>query len=230
MQQTVQAIGILGAGKLGITLAQLARHAGYRVYIAGSGNPAKIRMSVDVLAPGAESVTAETAAKQADIAILALPLGKYHTIPVEALNGKLVIDAMNYWWEVDGARDDLIDITTPTSMIIQRYLPQSIVVKAFNHMGYHNLHDETKPTGEKGRKAIAVAGDNRHAVAIVSQLIDALGFDTIHAGTLANSKRLEPGSDVFGANVDATRLQTMLDNFSIDAMREAVKNIQAAAS
>lgn len=204
-------VAILGAGKLGMVLAQLALKAGYKVTVASSGKPEKISLTVKVLAPGAKVATAAKAAKSADIVILALPLGRFRELPVSELKDKLVIDAMNHWWEVDGPRSDILPDEQSSSEAVREFLREARVVKALNHMGYHDLHDEPQPANTPDRKAIAVAGDNSGDVEIVAEFVDNLGFDPLVIGKLAEGRCLEPGAPAFGASVNIGELKRLVN-------------------
>ena len=80
-----------------------------------------------------------------------------------------------------------------------------------NHIGYHDLFDQHAPKGSAGRKAMALAGDAEEDIQTTSELIDALGFDPVPIGVLANGILLEPGTKAFGASVDAEALREMIE-------------------
>lgn len=208
MNNSRPVLGILGAGKLGTTLAQLALKVPYKVFISGSGTVEKIKLSVEILTPGAIAVTAEDAIIRSDVVILALPLSKYKNLPVELLKGKLVIDAMNYWWEVDGSIPEL-ESASSSSEMVQHFLPQSHIVKAFSHIGYHNLLDDARPPGVIDRKAMAIAGDNVSDIERVASIVSSLGFDPLFIGNLSESKKLEPGNPLFGASVNLVKMREL---------------------
>lgn len=202
-------IGILGAGKLGSVLARLAVAGGYRTLIAGSGNPAAIQLIIDVLAPGATAATAGEVVADADIVILAIPLGRYLSIPRVPLASKVVVDAMNYWPATDGTLA-MFEGGVSSSQVVQAHLAGSHVVKALSHLGYHQLGDDARPPGAADRHAIALAGDDEAAVHAVAQLVDRMGFDPVIAGPLETGARFGPGSAAFAVSTSHGDLANIL--------------------
>src|SRR5215217_2391506 len=95
-------IAVLGAGHVGPAIARLALDAGHSVAIATSGNPGDLALVTQLLIPGAEPLWAVDAIARADIVVLAMPLHRFLRMDPNALSGKLVIDAMNYWPPSDG--------------------------------------------------------------------------------------------------------------------------------
>ena len=192
-------IAVLGAGHVGPVIARVALEAGYQVSIAASGDPEQIELIAQVLSPGAEPRWAADAAREADLVVLAIPLHKFTTLDTHLLDGKLVVDTMNYWPPVDGIQEMFEDRRYGSSEIVQRRLTGSTVVKTLNHLGYHQLEDERRPRGSPERRALGVAGDDPAAVDVVAEFIERIGYDAVRFDRLSAGRLLEPGGPVFGA-------------------------------
>jgi 8-hydroxy-5-deazaflavin:NADPH oxidoreductase len=203
-------LGIVGAGKAGTTFARAAIAAGYDVAISGSGSAERIALIVEVLAPGARAVSTDEAVRNADIIILAVPMHRFRDLPRDLFAGKILIDAMNYWEEIDGVDEELVTAPAGTSAVVQARFPSARVVKSLNQLGYYEFDTGRRPRAAPGRIAIAAAGDDRAAVAAVMQLIDRLGFDAVDAGPLDAGQALEPDGSVFGAAYSADELTNLL--------------------
>ncbi len=136
-------LAVLGAGHVGPVIARLAIKAGYPVAIATSGDPADIALIAELLIPGAQPRWASDAVADAGIVVLAIPLHRFGDLDPGLLAGKVVVDAMNYWPASDGVLNAFAD--GGSSEIVARRLTCSTVVKALNHIGYHDLEDQTRP-------------------------------------------------------------------------------------
>jgi len=74
------------------------------------------------------------------------------------------------------------------------------------------LAEAGRPAGSRDRIALPISGDNPKAKEIVAQLLDRIGFDSVDAGTIAESWRQQPGSPVYCTNPTKEELQKWLKN------------------
>jgi predicted dinucleotide-binding enzyme len=209
-------IGIIGAGHIGTALATTLLDAGHDVVLSNSRGPETLAGVVAELAArdtargSIRAATAEEAAAAGDLAVVTIPLKAYLDVPVAPLAGKVVIDTNNYYPQRDGAIAELDERRTTSAELLQQHLPESVVVKAFNHIQAAQIVDRRSPAGTASRRALAVAGDDDAAKARVAGLIDEIGFDVVDLGPLADSWRIEPGTPGYGAEDDAGQLRAHL--------------------
>jgi 8-hydroxy-5-deazaflavin:NADPH oxidoreductase len=205
-------IATIGAGHIGTAVARIALAAGYDVVLSNSRGPDTLADLVAELGPGASADTSAGAAARGDLVVVTIPLRAIGDVPVEPLAGKVVIDTNNYYPARDGQIAELDDHTGTSAGLLQRHLPTSKVVKAFNHIGSAQLASEGSPAGTPGRRALSLFGDDPQARDTVSTLLDELGFEPIDGGPLAESWRIEPGTPGYGPQLDADGLREALAN------------------
>jgi predicted dinucleotide-binding enzyme len=200
-------IGIIGAGHIGSQLARLAIKSGHDVVLSNSRGPDTLAPLIGGLGPHARAATPAEAAAAGDIVVVTIPLKAIATVPVEPLKGKVVIDTNNYYPQRDGRIAALDDESTTTSELLQRHLPESKVVKAFNHIYAAALTTDGQPAGSPNRRALVIAGDDAAAKAQVTNVIDQFGFDTVDAGPLSEGWRIQRDTPGYGPRRTAAELR-----------------------
>ena len=203
-------IGIIGAGHIGSQLARAFIGLGYDVVIANSRGPETLGDLIAELGPTARAATAEEAAEAADVAVVTVPLVAYPHVPVEPLAGKIVIDTNNYYWERDGHIPSLDAGEATVSGLLQQHLPTSKVVKAFNHITAADITTTGTPAGTPDRRALGTASDHADAIAFITDIYDRLGYDTVSAGGLDESWRLERDRPAYVTRQNAEQLRENL--------------------
>lgn len=193
-----------------MALARAALAAVYEVAVAGSGPAERIALSVDVLAPGAVVSTVDSVVDFADVIVLAVPAHRFRQLPSDLFDGKILVDAMNYWPDTDGDDPELAAADGGSSVVVQAHFPAARVVKSLNQLGYHELDEYPRPPGAPDRIGVAAVGDDRLAVRTVMHLLDRLGFDPVDAGSLAKGKLLEPDGSPYAEPLSAAALTTRL--------------------
>lgn len=206
LMPSMTTVGIIGAGHIGSALAKGFANNGYDVVIANSRGPETLTDLVASIGDRARAATAQDAAEAGEFVVVTVPLKAIGEIPVAPLAGKIVLDTNNYYFERDGHIAALDDKKTTTSQMLQEHLPESVVVKAFNHIMAADILTDGSPAGTENRRALATASDSDEGVALITRVYDEFGFDTVNIGPLSESWRVERDRPAYVVRQNAAEL------------------------
>lgn len=193
-----QTIGIIGSGLVGKAVARLAVAAGHPVVISNSRGPETLTALVKALGPLARAASVDEAIAAGDIVSLAIPLATFEALPADRFAGKVVLDQTNYYPGMGGfQRADLDAGELTSSELIQRHLPGAAVIKGLHNLSWIHMESNARPKGDAARTTLPVAGDDADAIQAVTRFIEAVGYDVVGAGSLADSWRIEPGTPIY---------------------------------
>jgi 8-hydroxy-5-deazaflavin:NADPH oxidoreductase len=204
-------IGIVGAGMIGGSLAALFGERGHEVLLSNSRGPHTLRDQVAQLPDTVRAATVEEAARSGDVVVVAIPFYRFTDLPAEAFAGKIVVDTGNYYPSRDGVLQQLESGATTSSEMVANHLTGARLVKAFNTIYFQNLRDDGRPdAAEEERAAIPLAADDAEAKRVVADLIRQIGFAPVDTGSLADGRRQEPGTPVYGQVVHPAEARDLL--------------------
>jgi predicted dinucleotide-binding enzyme len=172
-------IGIIGAGEIGQALAKKLINAGYPVILSNSRGVESLQPLIKELGTLAIAGTSEDASN-ADLVILAVKWGQIPEVVnklKKQLAGKIVIDTSNR--PKDGNSKDY---GKPASVVVSELLPDSKIVKVFNHLYAKSI--EADPIVGNGKRVSFISGDDLSAKETVGKIITQFGFQVIDLGSL----------------------------------------------
>lgn len=203
-------IGIIGAGNIGATLAKHFRQLQHTVFIANSRGPETL--ATVAKETGAIPVLIREAADGVDLLVIAIPMKSVPELPQDLLANlppeSPIIDTGNYYPLRDGRISD-IDRGLAESAWTSGHLGRPMV-KAMNNIVADSLLRKGLPRGAKQRIALPVAGENAPSKKTIMDLLDAIGFDSLDAGSLSDSWRFQPGTPAYCPDPTIQQLPKLL--------------------
>lgn len=184
-------IGIIGAGKVGKTLAKGLSGAGHSVLISTRDTEIEslIAWNGEMGNPCTTGIFTD-AAHFGEMIILAINWSGVEPLLEElrpALQHKIVIDLSNA--VKFGHPPRLLLEHGSAGERVQQWLPESQVVKTLNVVGASNM---VNPSFDSGTPTMLMAGNNADAKAIVMPVLHDLGWkDVIDLGDISQSRLLE---------------------------------------
>jgi 8-hydroxy-5-deazaflavin:NADPH oxidoreductase len=202
-------IGIIGAGRIGGTLAKLWVEAGHEVLVS-SRHPDQLAPLVQSLGPRARAGTPREAAGFGEVVLISIPYGALPQVGRDLatdLAGKVVLDTGNPYPNRDG--DMALEARRiGTGAASSSFLPGVRLVRAFNAINAGDLGSQAHRAGEP--VAIPLAGDDAQALEVAERLVRDAGFEPVVVGGLARAKDFDVGSAVYVKLLTAAELRNAL--------------------
>jgi predicted dinucleotide-binding enzyme len=205
-------IGIIGSGHVGQNIAKAAIAIGYDVVLSNNQGPRSLTAVVKGLGPHASAATPAEAAARGDFAVVAIPITTIDQVPVEPLEGKIVICTINYFPQRLGHIPEIDNGSTTAPGLLQTHLPKSRVVRAFSMIDAADMSGDGHPEGDPNRRALALSGDDAEAKAVVTHLYNQFGFDALDIGGLDESWRVDAGQKAFVTHQNLAQLKENVAN------------------
>jgi predicted dinucleotide-binding enzyme len=182
-------IGIIGSGRIGGNAGRLFAAAGHEVLFSGSSDPARLEAAAVEAGPGARTGTPREAVEFGEVVMIAVPWRALDDALAQAgrLDGTIVIDTTNQY----GARglERLPEGRTAAQVNAAR-MTGARYTKSFNTLTAGFQRQSAGREGEE-RVALFVCGDDPEAKAVVSRLIEEIGFVAVDAGGPADAAVME---------------------------------------
>ncbi|HEX8524553.1 MAG TPA: NAD(P)-binding domain-containing protein [Tepidisphaeraceae bacterium] len=174
-------VGIIGSGNIGGSLGRLWAQAGHQVLFS-SRHPERLEELVRRAGVNARAGTVDEAADFGEAILEAVPFGKLNELPVERLQGKVVLTAANYYPRRDGRID--LGGKSESKFVAASLLRGVKLVKAFNMM--RSTVMEALADGKETRKlVIFIAGDDADAKQVATKLVMDAKFVPLDVGSLS---------------------------------------------
>jgi len=201
-------IGIIGSGNIGGNLGKHWAQAGHNVLFS-SRHPEELGSLAKEAGANAQAVSITKAFEaKADVYLLAMPfkaIDKISELYAGEYANSIILDATNPYPQRDGdmakkVRDANYNASEYTAMKFNT----AKTAKAFNTIKAEHLRDRAFRNQEK--LSIPFAAQDPESKALVEELIETIGFDSVYIGNLSDSKIMDPEQEIYGMSVSKTEL------------------------
>lgn len=183
-------IAIIGTGIVGLTLGKKWIQKKHEV-IFGSRSESieKNREKLSSHNLQAQVDTILSAIAKVDVIVLAIPYEEGLKVAelIGDVSGKTIIDVMNpFTANFSGIK---LGFSTSGAEEVQKRIPKSHVVKAFNHYG---VKVTDNPQFGTQKAVLYYCGSDKESLKSVGQLVDEIGYDGVGVNNLEFARVIEP--------------------------------------